>query len=308
MNKTTTISNLNLTTWQDAFTAHIEKTYHNENTAALANQHINVFVRWYEAAFNETFNPSLLTNYALVMYRNHSLKVAKVEASTWNSRHWSLNIFCAWLGSPELMQGIEQQGGEIISEKHRALDQNEYHHLIQHCQREIRAEVTQFGNWTAVRDYALVMVMLSAGLRVAECAALDTDDIIIGERSGTIIVRNGKGSKQRKVAIERNILRPALRAWNEHRANATAMALFINARGERLTTRTIQRIVENIGRKISVPDLTPHWLRYTFAKGMEQRGVALESIRTLLGHENIETTKRYLRSSIAELQSAVEVM
>ena len=305
---TTQRSTLNLTTWQEAFTAHIEKTYSNQNTAALANQHINVFVRWYEATFNETFNPAMLTNYDLVMYRNHSLKIVKVEASTWNSRHWALGIFCAWLEMSELMQGIEQQGGEIISEKHRALDKSEYDHLIKHCQREIRAEVTTFGNWTAVRDYAMVMVMLSAGLRVSECAALDTDDIIIGERSGTVIVRNGKGDKQRKVPIEKDILRPALRAWSEERANATAKALFISESGNRLCRRTLERIVTDIGIKIGVPDLTPHWLRYTFAKGMEQRGVSLETIRVLLGHENIETTKRYLRSSLAELQSAVEVM
>lgn len=297
-----------LTTWQDAFTVHIQKTYRNANTAALANQHVNVFVRWYEEKFNQAFDPFLITNYDLVMYRSHSLKVAKVEASTWNSRHWALGVFFAWLGMSELMDGIEQQAGELISEKHRALEQSEYHKLIQHCQREIRAEETQFGNWTAVRDYAMVMVMLGAGLRVAECASLDISDILIGERSGTIIVRNGKGGKCRKVNIESQILRPALRAWLEVRGNSAATALFISAKGVGLTTRTIQRIVETIGKNIGVPDLTPHWLRYTFAKGMEQRGVALEAIRTLLGHENIETTKRYLRSSLAELQSAVEVM
>jgi site-specific recombinase XerD len=73
-----------------------------------------------------------------------------------------------------------------------------------------------------------------------------------------------------------------------------------------LTTRSLQRMVNEIGQRIGIPDLTPHWLRYTFAKMLEKAGAPIEAIRDLLGHNSIETTRRYLRSSMDELQSAVE--
>jgi integrase/recombinase XerC len=73
-----------------------------------------------------------------------------------------------------------------------------------------------------------------------------------------------------------------------------------------VSKRTLQRNVPTLGAQIGVPDLTPHWLRYTFAKRLEKNGTPLETIRDLLGHESIETTKRYLKSSAEELQSAVE--
>jgi site-specific recombinase XerD len=150
------------------------------------------------------------------------------------------------------------------------------------------------------------MVMVKAGLRVAECADLDINDIIIAERSGAIIVRDGKGGKMRKVPIESEILRPALRAWLDVRGNFPATALFINARGARLSTHHIREVVKEYGRKINAPAMTPHWLRYTFAKQCERRGVPIATISLMLGHDSIDTTVRYLRSSLAELQSAVE--
>ena len=288
------------------FDLHIQTQYDNPNTIALASQHINVFIRWYEEQFNQTFKPELLTNYDLKLYRRHSLDEAKVTAATWNSRHWALGIYLTWIGSPDLMIGIDQKTGSAPSEKHRSLTEPEYHDLIRTCQREIRAEVTAFGNWTAVRDYAMCMVMVKAGLRVTECADLDLNDIILGERSGAIIVRDGKGGKMRKLAVESEVLRPALRAWLDVRGNFATTALFINARGARLTAHTIREIVKDLGCKINVPDLTPHWLRYTFAKMCERHGVPISTISAMLGHVSIDTTVRYLRSSLAELQSAVE--
>lgn len=118
------------------------------------------------------------------------------------------------------------------------------------------------------------------------------DDIKIGDRSGSVLVRNGKGSKERTVPL--NLIA------------RKALAMRLDLKLAPVTKRTLQRNVAQLGTQIGVPDLTPHWLRYTFAKRLEKSGVAIEAIRGLLGHESIETTRRYLRSSLDELQSAVE--
>jgi integrase/recombinase XerC len=146
------------------------------------------------------------------------------------------------------------------------------------------------------------------GLRVEECSHDELRDLDIDrERSGSVLVRNGKGDKERKVPLNSEARR-VLRLWRDVRPfgqtqgkpASAAESLFC------VSKRTLQRNVSTLGAQIGVPDLTPHWLRYTFAKRLERNGESIETIRDLLGHESIETTKRYLKSSAEELQSAVE--
>jgi integrase len=282
--------------WQTEFSSHISRNYRNAKTAGLVHQHVRVFALWYQAKFNQAFEPSLLTNYDLHLFRAESLKSKK--AATWNSRLWALEILCAWIGDPSLLEDIEAQGQGRVSTKHRSLTDDEYHRLIHALEQNPRRAVTQFEYSNAVRDWAAVSLMLH-GLRVEETSLLNVDDITLNERSGDVLVRNGKGSKERSVPIHL-IGRKALAAFLAIRPASASDNLFS------VSVRTLQRNVEALGAQIGVPDLTCHWLRYTFAKRLERSGVAIETVRDLLGHNSIETTRRYLRSSAEELQSAVE--
>ena len=296
MNELQTIQPLTVSVaWQDQFADHIAKQYRNTHSATLATQHIGVFAKWYEAKFNQDFQPSLLTNYDLHLYREWSLKQEKVKAATWNSRLWALGILCEWIGDPDLLEGVEQQGQVRGSTKHRSLTDDEYHRLVHTLEQNLKRTVTQFEYQNAIRDWASVMLMLH-GLRVEECSLVGAADITINDRSGFALVRNGKGSKERTVPLNL-IARKAISAWLQFPTSDTLFGI---------TTRSLQRNVAELGKQIGVPDLTPHWLRYTFAKRLETNGTALETIRDLLGHESIETTRRYLRSSLDELTSAVE--
>ena len=305
-----TISDLRLSTcnlqlhWLDQFQSYLQ-TEHRKvtrrqlsgNSIKLAIQHVRVFSLWHAARFDHPFQPADLTHYDLSVYRKYALEEEKVEAATWNSRHWSLGIFCAWLGHPELIDGIELKEQMEGSEKHRALTDLEHHRLVNAIELDTRRTVTEFEYKTAVRNWAAISLMLHSGLRVDECASVTADDITIHDRSGIVIVRNGKGGKRRKVTLNLP-LRNALKAWLD--LQPATPTLF------GVTTRSLQRITNEIGKRIGGPDLTPHWLRFTFAKRLEQNGTPLEAIRRLLGHKNIQTTIIYLRSSMEELQSAVE--
>ncbi len=274
-------------------------TYRSENTNKAIQQHLRVFSAWYRETFDQPLNPRHLTNYDLHLYRRHSLDVEKVKASTWNARLWALTVLARSLGDENLLEGIEGKDFGVRSTKHRSLTENEYHRLNHAMEIGIQRAVTDFERRNAVRAWACASLMLQAGLRVDEVASLNRDDITLGERSGNVRVRDGKGSKERDVPLNLHARR-ALRAWNELRASATADDLF------GVTARTMQRIISDLGAEIGVPDLTPHWLRYSFAKRRERKGIPIEQIRDLLGHTSIETTRRYLRSSYEELQSAVE--
>jgi len=283
--------------WHAQFADHIDRKYRNANTATLTLQHVRVFSLWYEAKFKQAFDPQLLTNYDLHLYREWSLKTEKVKAATWNSRLWALGILCEWIQDPSLLEGVEQQNQVRGSTKHRSLTDDEYHRLVHALEQNLKRSITTFEYLNAVRDWASVMLMLH-GLRVEECSLVDVDDITINERSGSVLVRNGKGSKERSVPLNL-IARKALYEWVKVRTANTDQLFGISI-------RSLQRNVAELGRQIGVPDLTPHWLRYTFAKRLERNGTPIASIGDLLGHESIETTRRYLRSSLEELQSAVE--
>ncbi len=289
--------------WLDQFQLYLQEDHRkvtrrqlSAKSIKLAVQHVRVFGLWYEAKFSQAFEPNLITNYDLQLYRKDSLDLERVKAATWNSRHWALGLLCSWLSLSTLMEDLEQKAQVRASTKHRALTDDEYHRLIHTIEQDPRRALTAFECQTAIRNRAAVMLMLAA-LRVEEASLVTAGDVTINERSGNVLVRNGKGSKERTVPLHL-IARQALASYLDLQPTS---ATLLN-----LSTRTLQRIVSELGQRIGVPDLTPHWLRYTHAKRLEANGTPIEAIRDILGHESIETTRRYLRSSMEDLQSAVE--
>ena len=295
---------IQLCTWQEAFSHYLQTDYRkithrqlSEKSIKLAMQHIRVFGLWHEDKFNQPFEPGNLTNYDLHLYRKCSLDQEKVKAATWNSRHWALGILCLWIGIPDLMDGVEQKSQVRASTQHRSLTDDEYHRLVHKLEQDTRQNELAFHHINHVRNWAAVSLMLHAGLRVEEVSLLTAEDITINERSGNVLVRNGKGDKEREIDLNK-IARYAISSYLM--LGCDSASLFD------LTTRSLQRIVSDIGQRIGVPDLTPHWLRYTFAKRLYDSGYSMEGIRNYLGHESIETTRIYLRPSKADGQSAVE--
>ena len=308
--------------WQDQFKTYLEQDYRkvspmhrkpSEKSVKAACQHVRVFGLWWEAKYSDAFEPSKITTFDLHKYRHHSLEEARVAPDTWNGRMWALGIFCKWIESTlgesyvNLMDGVEQKKSGLRPARYRSLTDQEYGYLVHRLERRTREAVTTFEHWTAVRNQAMVAVMLFAGLRVEEASLLDVTDITIGERSGAVRVRDGKGAKERNVPLGLSARR-AVSEWVNIRGIASANGLFVGKSSERLTTRHIERIVSDLGAEARIPGLSPHWLRYTYAKRLEKAGTPVEQIRDLLGHESIETTRRYLRAGWGELQSAVEGM
>lgn len=308
--------------WTDQFRLFLEQDYRkvspahrapSEKTVKAACQHVRVFGMWWESKYQDTFEPVKLTNFDLHAYRHHSLEEARVAPDTWNARLWALRIFCQWITSTHgasyanLADGIEPKEQGLRPARYRSLTDQEFGYLVHRLERRTREAVTAFEHASAVRNQAITSVMLFAGLRVEEVSLLDLTDITINERSGSVRVRNGKGSKERSIPLNL-ITRRALGEWVNIRGNTPANGLFDGKSSERLTTRHIERLISDLGAACRIPGLSPHWLRYTFAKRLEKQGVVIEQIRDLLGHESIETTRRYLRASFAELQDAVEAM
>ncbi|MEX2497051.1 MAG: tyrosine recombinase XerC [Woeseia sp.] len=143
------------------------------------------------------------------------------------------------------------------------------------------------------RDRAVLELLYSSGLRLAELTALDLDSVDVAD--GTVRV-TGKGSKERVVPVGRHALR-ALALWRKERAvlaNPAESALFVSTRGSRLSARSVQARVEYWAKKQGIDTrVHPHLFRHSFASHLLESSHDLRGVQELLGHANISTTQVY---------------
>lgn len=157
-----------------------------------------------------------------------------------------------------------------------------------------------------LRNRAILELLYSTGLRVAELASLDADDLtaIHCAEGGTLRV-TGKGKKERLVvcgATARAAVASYLDRRQEFGPEDEETALFLNSRGGRLTVRSIERMVEVTARSAGLPgDVTPHTLRHSFATHLLANGADLRLIQELLGHSSLSTTQKYTHVELEQL-------
>lgn len=297
-------TSLIVVSWESQFEAAISG--RSGNTVAAYRRDIGGFARWYAQVNRQAFDPALLTSIDIRDYRRHSLEVEQVKPSTWNRRRSSLAVFCQWAFESGFVNYNPFQGvdaAEQVELPPRWLEVSQLKKVIRQVERQVNAARSDAEKSQALRDQALVALMAYAGLRECEAVALDLGDVQIGERSGRVIVRLGKGGKRREVPLNLECRR-SVAMWLDVRGNAPG-ALFSGRSGERISTRLVQRCVAEIGR-LSGVQLSPHDLRHTFAKRMLDEGAPLTVVSKLLGHSRLETTARYVQPGWADYESAVE--
>ena len=145
----------------------------------------------------------------------------------------------------------------------------------------------------AVRDRALLELFYSCGLRLAEMAAADVDDLDQGD---AMIRVTGKGNKERLLPVGRAAM-DAIDSWLKMRATlagAEQPALFVSRHGRRLSHRAIQHVLRRLGLRQGLQRNThPHMLRHSFASHLLESSGDLRAVQELLGHASIGTTQIY---------------
>jgi integrase/recombinase XerC len=150
------------------------------------------------------------------------------------------------------------------------------------------------------RDRAVLELLYSSGLRVAELAGLNIDDINIRE---SLIKVRGKGRKERIVPVGSKAI-DALKSYTIERIllKSKDNALFLNRMGTRLTDRGVRRIVVKYAKALFMQGrIGPHTLRHSFASHLLQGGADLRVIQELLGHSSLSTTQRYTHLDVTHL-------
>ena len=163
------------------------------------------------------------------------------------------------------------------------------------------------------RDRAILELFYASGLRLSELVGMDLEDLNL---SGRMVRVRGKGGKERLVPFNPHAAE-AMRAMLGDRQSAKGVdvrgskgargrprtPLFLNQRGGRLTTRSVDRLVRRYVREAAIPQgISPHALRHTFATHLLQAGADLRAIQELLGHASLSTTQRYTHLDLGRLQ------
>jgi len=160
----------------------------------------------------------------------------------------------------------------------------------------------------AKRDTAILHLLYASGMRVSELVSLNLDDIDV---AGGYVRCFGKGNKERIIPIHERATSAVEEYVKEDRPRLVQSkeepALFLNARGERLTRQGLWQILKGYAKSAELEtDITPHTLRHSFATHMLNGGADLRSVQELLGHANISTTQVYTYLTTEHIRSSYD--
>lgn len=261
------------------------------------------FLNLMKVTSSRQITPLLTRQYKLALSHLQDARGEPLKKVTVNYHLIALRAFLRYLLLHEDLKVMPPDKIELLKteeSKVKVLDEENLRKLL---------EQPDLQKVQGLRDRAILELLFSTGLRVAELVSLDVSELNF--KSGEIAVL-GKGKRVRVVFLSQRAAW-ALRAYLARRRDEFK-PLFIRLKGGvtqdpkgedlRLTTRSIQKLVKIYARKAGLSlEPTPHTLRHTFATDLLRAGADLRSVQEMLGHKNVATTQRYTHVTNPQLKA-----
>jgi len=238
-------------------------------------------------------------------YRQYLIEKTRSKTASVNRRIQSLKRFFNWASQKGIVKTNPAKGVRFMRRstptKPKALSKQEVTTILQVSGKS--------SHGLASRNYALLQVMLQAGLRIGEVVNLQMRDLVIYDRTGSVRIAKGKGNKDRVIPMNATLRRALIRLIQKRESKNPEEFVFLSKRGQALTVRAAQKSVTGIVRRAKIKriSVSAHTLRHTFATNyLKANPEHLRELAELLGHESLDTTAVYTKPSQEDLAETVE--
>lgn len=267
---------------------------------------LRYFREWFEEVQHTPTDLSKVTGFELQAFRQYLVNGKRQKVSAVNRRIQALKRFFNWAVTQGLISGNNPVENLRFMRKQApiqpaALTKTEVHNLLR--------AAGQSSHGLSKRNYAMVQLMLQAGLRISEVLKLRYADVTLHSKSGQAMIIDGKGSKSRDVPLNltvRRALKNYFALWPNQESDRV---IFLSKRQKPVSLRSVQAMIASLVKraKLTRIPVSAHTLRHTFASNyLKSNPNQLVELAQLLGHDSLTTTAIYTKSSQMQLAEAVE--
>ena len=264
----------------------------SNNTLKSYLLHIEGYFKWYRDTFG--LEPDKLYRQNLLEFRAYLLNIEKNSAKSVNAKLSALIKFNEFLLDQKVQDSL------VLSKKDYIKVQSEVASPAIVSKSDVENFRQQILKYEGSRNYAIVSILAYGGLRISEVLNLKLSDINLISKE--IIVREGKGFKQRIVYINSKIIE-SVREYLKERKECDVDYLFVSNKGNRIDRSVINRLFNKYSDRI-----TPHTLRHFYCSNALESGYSVHEVANQAGHSNIHTTLIYTNPNKEKMKNKAELL